>query len=113
MAEYAIANKIVEEPMCIWWANDALRKHHRMSAKGLLHFWKWAHKFSVSIPKLEYQALQLDDEPWIDLWKKAIKEEMENVMPPFEFLEQDNNVRIGYQNINCHVIFDVKMDFTW
>ena len=37
---------------------------------------------------------------------------MKNVMPAFTFLEQDEKVPIGYQHIDCHMIFDVKMDFT-
>ena len=37
---------------------------------------------------------------------------MKNVMPAFTFLEQGENVPIRYQHIDCHMIFDVKMDFT-
>ena len=38
---------------------------------------------------------------------------MKNVMPAFMFLEQDKKVSIGYQHVDCHMIFAVKMDFTW
>jgi hypothetical protein len=30
----------------------------------------------------------------------------------FKFLEEDENVPVGYKWIRCHMIFDVKMDFT-
>ena len=33
-------------------------------------------------------------------------------MQAYTFLEQDKKVTIGYQHIDCHMIFDVKMDFT-
>jgi hypothetical protein len=28
VAEYAVTNKILEEPAFAWWANDALRRKH-------------------------------------------------------------------------------------
>ena len=40
------------------------------------------------------------------------REGNENMMPAFMLLEQDKKVPIGYQHINCHMISDVKMDFT-
>jgi len=30
----------------------------------------------------------------------------------FKFLNEDENVPIGYKWLCCHIIFDVKMDFT-
>ena len=47
-----------------------------------------------------------------DFWRKAIALEMKNVQPAFQFLEDDERVPVGYQQINCHMIFDIKMDFT-
>ena len=46
-----------------------------------------------------------------DLWWNAIEKEMKNVMPGFKFLKEDNNVPMGYQLIDCHMILDIKMDF--
>lgn len=34
------------------------------------------------------------------------------MMPAFKFLEDEEEVPIGYQSIKCHMIFDVKMDLT-
>ena len=65
------------------------------------------------IPKSVKEALLHDDKMGTDLWQKAIEKEMKNVMPVFTFLELDKKVPIGYQQIDCHMIFDVKMDFTW
>ena len=112
VAEYAVANKIANKPAFIWWARDVLRKCDRMIAKVRSHYWKRTHKFGVLIPKSVKEALILDDKTGTDLWQKAIEKEMKNVMPAFTFLEQDDKVPIGYQHIDCHMIFDVKMDFT-
>ena len=65
------------------------------------------------VPKSVKEALLLDDETGTDLWQKAIEKEMKNVMPAFTFLEQDKKVPIRDHLIDCHMIFDVKMDFTW
>ena len=46
-----------------------------------------------------------------DFWRKAIEKEMKNVMPAFQFTE-DGKILIGYKHIDCHMIFDIKMDLT-
>ena len=42
---------------------------------------------------------------------KAIRAEMKNVMPAFEF-NDDNVILAFYKKISCHAIFDIKMDLT-
>ena len=37
---------------------------------------------------------------------------MKNVKVAFKFLEPGERVPVGYKWIRCHLIFDVKMDFT-
>ena len=32
--------------------------------------------------------------------------------PALTFMEQDKKVPIGYQHIDCHMILNIKMDFT-
>ena len=34
-------------------------------------------------------------------------------MPDFQFLEDGENFPIGYQHIKLHMVFEVKIDFTW
>ena len=46
-----------------------------------------------------------------DFWRKAIEKEMKNVMPAFQFTK-DGKIPIGYKHIDCHMIFDIKMDLT-
>ena len=83
-----------------------------MIAEVRSHDWKCTHKFGILIPNSVKEALLFDDETETDLWQKAMEKEMKNAMPAFTFLEQDEKVPIGYQQIDCHMIFDVKMDFT-
>jgi hypothetical protein len=37
---------------------------------------------------------------------------MKNVRVAYKFLDTNQRVPIGYKWIKCHLIFDVKMDFT-
>jgi hypothetical protein len=43
---------------------------------------------------------------------KAIEKEMKHVTPAFEILEPGQEALIGSKRIPCHMIFEVKMDFT-
>ena len=47
---------------------------------------------------------------WYSLWWEAICKEMKNVRPAFEVWEKDiSQIPPGYQQIKCHMVFDVKM----
>ena len=40
----------------------------------------------------------------------AIRKEMDAVHVAFEILYDDDKVPLGYQEISCHLVFDVKME---
>ncbi len=58
------------------------------------------------------EALKIDQETDTTYWRDAINKEMTNNKMAFKFLEEDENIPFGYKWIRCHMIFDVKMDFT-
>ena len=116
VAEYAVANKLVHEPVFAWWVPHFLRQRDRnvlkmKSRKYILR----THKFGIEVPKTTKRALEIDRETGTDFWRKAIEKEMKNNASAFELLELLSNggkVPVGYQLITCHMIFDIKMDFT-
>jgi len=66
------------------------------------------------------EALQIDRENGNDHWEKAINEEMTKVKvawkthedhAPEEAREGKVTSLMGCQEIGCHLVFDVKMDF--
>jgi Reverse transcriptase (RNA-dependent DNA polymerase) len=57
------------------------------------------------------EALKLDELSKTTFWRDAIAKEMENVMPAFEFID-NNKPPIGYEKIPFHMIFDIKSDLT-
>jgi hypothetical protein len=69
------------------------------------------HKFGIELPKTVAEALKIDERTGTDFMRKAIEQEMKNVMPAFEFIDGDNVTKF-YKKIDCHMIFDVKMNLT-
>jgi cytochrome c-type biogenesis protein CcmE len=45
-------------------------------------------------------------------WRDAIHKEMKNNRVAFKYSDEEEKVPIGYKWIKCHMIFDIKMDFT-
>jgi hypothetical protein len=59
-------------------------------------------------PKSVTKALQVDEETGTNFWAKVIAKEMKTIDHAFEF-HDDDKMPVGYQKINCHVVFDVKI----
>ena len=108
VAEYALANKILEEPAFAWWARHVLRKRDRIIRKVKSRYWERTHKYGVLLPKSVAEALRMDKESGTDFWQRAIEKEMKNIACAFDF-PIDGKAPVGYQKIDCHMIFDVKM----
>lgn len=111
LAEYAIANMISTEPAFIWWVPHTIRKRDRIIKKVKTKYWKRTHKYGIELPKTIAEAFEIDRRTGTKFWTNAIAKEMRNVMPAFEFNDEDN-IPKGYKEITLHGIFDVKMDLT-
>jgi len=72
----------------------------------------------IKVPKTIEQVYALDKMNGNTFWQEAIKKEMHHVLPAFKdtncALEdiKAHAALVGYQRIRCHLVFDVKMDFT-
>ena len=109
-AEYAVQARISEEPAFAWWAQYTLKKRNRIIAKVKSKYWLRTHKFGIRIPKSAQEAREIDAENGNTYWWDAILKEMKNVRPAFEVWEKSKeDIPPGYQQIKCHLIFDVKM----
>lgn len=121
LAEYAINNKIDDEPAFAWWVPYVIRKRERIIAKTKTKYWRTSHKYGVRLPKTVAEALELDREVGSPYWENAIKKEMGKAKVAYEEVPdvKPEEVRkgevpelTGFQEITCHIVFDVKMDFT-
>ena len=108
--EYSILTRIHEEPAFAWWAPYVIKKRNRIIAKVKSKYWVKTHKFGIKVPKSVEQAVQFDKENGNTLWWDAICQEMKNVRIAFEVFEGEvKDIPIGYQKVDCHMIFDIKM----
>ena len=119
LVEYAKAHHIDDEPAFYWWVRDVLRKRQRIIGKLKSKYWRTMHKFGIRLPKDTREALQIDEDTGTDFWKWAIEKELRQVKVAWEARDDLNieQVRsgkqlIGYTEIVCHMVFDVKIDFT-
>jgi hypothetical protein len=111
VAEYAVANQISDEPIFRHWARDTLRSRDRIIKKLKTRYQKRTHKHGIWLPKSVEEALKLDELSKTTFWRDAIAKEMANVMPAFEFIN-NNKPPIGYKKIPCHMIFHIKSDLS-
>ena len=111
IAEYVVGNIISEEAAFAWWVPYTLKNRDQIIAKVKAHFLKKSHKFGVEITTSVEEACKLDKKNNNTLWLDAIKKEMNNVSIAFHILDHVEENPVGYEHINFHLIFDVKMDF--
>ena len=111
VAEYAKANRIIDEPAFAWWVPDVLRRRDRIIAKVKTRYWSRTHKFGIELPKSVAEAFIIDQNTGTTFWRDAIEKEMRNVMPAFQFTTEAD-IPIGYKEITLHMVFDIKMDLT-
>jgi len=89
-----------------------LQQKKHIIQKVKTRYWQRTHKFGTCPPKTIQEALKLDEENGNTLWHNAIQKELKNVQVAFKFLDDDDSVPVGYKQIPCHIIFDIKMDFS-
>ena len=107
-AEYAVEHRLSEEPAFAWWVKDVLKKRNRILSKVKTKYWQRTHKFGIEIPRDVNHARAIDLKNGNRLWGNAIREEMDTVGVAFEVLDCEEKPD-GYQDIKCHMIFDVKL----
>jgi hypothetical protein len=73
-------------------------------------FHKRTHKFGIEVPRTVDDAIRLDRENGNTLWMDSVATEMSAVRVAFDILDDGVSEPIGHQFINCHMIFDIKLD---
>lgn len=112
VAEYAVAQDLLEEPAFAWWAASALKSRDKMISAVKSRFHKKTHKYGICVPRSIKEALDLDLSTGTTFWRQALDKEMKNVDCAFKFLDLDAPAPKFHKFIILHMIFDVKMDFS-
>ena len=110
MAAYVAENELVQNPKLAWWTKYTLKKRDRIISKTARKYWQKTHKYGHKIPKTERDAILIDKENGDTFWRDAIQHEMNNVQPGFKLFEGNkDDIPIGYQQIECRMMFDIKL----
>jgi len=118
LAEYTVVRGIADRPAFKKWSKFVLRKRDRYIERVKSRYWRTTHKLGIRLPHSVEEAYRLDEENGNNLWRDAINKEMLHVTPAFKVWDGDGGETaarkklIGYQRIKCHMVFDIKMDFT-
>ena len=68
------------------------------------------HKYGIRVPKTVKETIEIDKENGNTLWLDAIMKEMKILQPAFEVWDKGKeDLPIGYQEIKCPMIFDMKL----
>ena len=62
------------------------------------------------MPKTVKEASELDAKNGETKWMDEISKEMKNVRVAFDILKYGDRAPIGHKQVNCHLIFGVKME---
>ena len=117
LAEYYVANEIIDEPVFSWWVKETLHRQDRITYKVKSKYWSTSHKFGIQVPKTVKKAYDIDRKSGTGFWTKSISKEIGIIHIEFEKLDgvtpnetRKGKIRSGYEHINVHMIFDIKMD---
>jgi hypothetical protein len=112
VAEYVNANGLTNEPAFAWWVPFTLKQRDRIIKATKKRYFRQFSKFGLELPKMVQHALEIDNETGTTLWHDTINKEMKMVYPAFEILDEGKSAPPGFNAILCHLVFDIKFDFT-
>jgi hypothetical protein len=113
VAEYAVANRIDDEPTFDWWVKDCLKQKKRLIGLSWKHHIQHGYKFGICIPESVEDALQLDKINGDAQWYDAMIKEMQNVRVAFDIKDHATKPPPGYEYVDLMMVYDIKMDYTW
>ena len=62
LSEYAVKNKISEEPVFDWWTKHVLKKCNGIISKIDSRYWQKTHTYVIRIPRTVKEEVQIDKE---------------------------------------------------
>ena len=110
VSEYAKSQGIDHEPASAWWVPQVLKQRDVIVAAVNKRYHSRTHKFGFEVPKTVRRALEIDTEAGNTLWHDAIANEIAAIRVAFNILEDGANPPPGHQRMDCHMIFDIKLD---
>ena len=86
MNDYAVANKLVSEPVFAWWVPYCLKKRDPIIAVVNDRINKCTHNYGIEGPTTGREEYAPDKKNWNYYYSKSIMKEMKNVSIAFKNL---------------------------
>ena len=110
VAKYSTTQELIEEPAFAWWFPYVLRKRDRIIAGVKAQVLKKRFTYGFEVPEIVAWAIKLNDINGNTLWQDGIEKEMTAVRAAFKTLNEEDQPPPGYQYMQCHMIFEIKLD---
>ena len=105
-----MAQGLNKEPAFAWWVLSVLAMRNRIIAAVNRRYHKRNHKFGIKVPRDWDEAVAFDKENGNTPWQDTVRKEMKIVRIAFKVLDDGKIIPPCFQEINYHLIFDVKME---
>ena len=99
-----------KEPAFAWWVTHILANCNHIFALLNQQYHKRNHKFGIKVPRDWNEAIKFDSKNGNMVWQDAMQKEMTNVKIAFKVLDPGDAVPPSFQEIKCHLIFDIKIE---
>jgi hypothetical protein len=109
LADYAIDNRIQDEPAFAWWVPYVTKKRIAIISNIGSKYWQRTHKYGIRVPRSINEAKDIDLANGDSRWMDGVRLEMKNNRVAFEVYRGNTDELIGYQKITGHLVFDVKL----
>jgi hypothetical protein len=110
VAEFAVSRDIHDEAAFAWWVPYVLAKCNQIISAVNRCYQKCTHKYGIEIPKLFDDCVCLNQGNGNTFWQDAIQHKMSKACIAFQTLDDNEAIPLTYQEIQCHMVWDVKME---
>ena len=121
LSEYVVTNQIADKPAFAWWVPYTPKKTNTIISKIKTNYWRTTHNYGVRLPDIVTEVIQIDQANGNIYGKDKIDKETKKAKIAYKLREdctpkETRKVKVDdmheYQYITCHVIFEVKINFT-
>ncbi len=74
---------------------------------------KTSHKYGIELPSSVKNAIEINCKNGNTFWQDALAKEMGNVCVAFKILGPNAKAPLGWHKALGHIVFNMKMNFTW
>jgi len=120
VGEYVIARGLQDEPAFAWLVPYVMRKRNIIVSSIKSRVRNTTHKYGIKRPavgrthdEVIRNAEELNRKNGNTFWMDLLRKEMGNLIVAFKILDAGQKAPPGWYKTSGHIIFDVKMDFTW